>query len=75
MKWRWGAIAAFAILLACGAAWFYQRSPLRGLPYKDSFAAGKSEEWAAYGGTWRVAQGAMRNESDERGAKLITGSS
>ena len=75
MKWRWGAIAAFAILLACGAAWFYQRSPLRGLPYKDSFAAGKSEEWTAYGGTWRVAQGAMRNESDERGAKLITGSS
>jgi len=45
MKWRWGAIAAFAILLACGAAWFYQRSPLRGLPYKDSFAAGKSEGW------------------------------
>ncbi len=76
MKWRWGLIAAFAALLSCGAAWrFYQRSPLRGLPYKDSFEAGKSEEWTAYGGTWRVAQGAMRNESDERGAKLMTGSS
>jgi signal transduction histidine kinase len=76
MKRRWGVIAAFVALLACGAAWlFYQRSPLRGLPYKDSFEAGKSEEWTAYGGTWRVAQGAMRNESDERGAKLITGSS
>ncbi len=76
MKWRWRVIAAFVALLACGTAWlFYQRSPLRGLPYKDSFEAGKSEEWTAYGGTWRVAQGAMRNESDERGAKLITGSS
>jgi signal transduction histidine kinase len=76
MKWRWGVIAAFVALLSCAAAWlFYQRSPLRGVPYKDSFAAGKSEEWTAYGGTWRVAQGAMRNESDERGAKLITGSS
>ena len=75
MKWRWGVIAAFVALLSCAAAWlFYQRSPLRGVPYKDSFATGKSEEWTAYGGTWRVAQGAMRNESDERGAKLITGS-
>src|ERR1700722_18107903 len=76
MKRRWGVIAAFVALLACGAAWlFYQRSPLRGLPYKDSFEAGKSEEWTAYGGPLRVVQGAMPNESDERGAKLITGSS
>jgi signal transduction histidine kinase len=76
MKWRWGVIAACLALLACGTAWrFYERSPLHGLPYKDSFEAGKSEEWTAYGGTWRVAQGAMRNESDERGAKLMTGSS
>jgi len=75
MKSRWGVIAAFLVLLACGTAWrFYERSPRRGLPYKDSFEAGKSEEWTAYGGTWRVAQGAMRNESDERGAKLMTGS-
>jgi signal transduction histidine kinase len=73
---KWGVIAAFVALLSCGAGWrFYQRSPLRGVPYKDSFEAGKSEEWTAYGGTWRVAQGAMRNESDERGAKLMTGSS
>jgi signal transduction histidine kinase len=75
MKWRWGVIAAFVALL-CAVGWrFYQRSPLHGLPYKDSFEVGKSEEWTAYGGTWRVAQGTMRNESDERGAKLMTGSS
>lgn len=30
--------------------------------------------WQAYGGTWEVRDGAMDNISDDRGAKLITGS-
>lgn len=74
MKWAW--IAALLALFAVGATALlvYRRSPWRGLPYKDSFEAGNSEEWSAYGGTWRVTQGAVRNESDERGAKLMTGS-
>jgi signal transduction histidine kinase len=49
-------------------------SPWRGLPYRDSFAAGNASEWRALAGTWQVVDGAMRNDSDERGAKLITGS-
>ena len=49
-------------------------SPSRSLPYRDSFAAGNASEWRALGGTWQVVDGAMRNDSDERGAKLITGS-
>lgn len=28
----------------------------------------------AFGGTWEAADGIMRNNSDERGAKLMTGS-
>jgi len=52
----------------------YLRSPARGLPYKDSFAAGTADEWNAFGGTWGIFDGGMRNDSDERGAKLMTGS-
>lgn len=52
----------------------YWRNPARGLPYRDSFASGKAEEWTAFGGTWELRQGSMRNDSDERGAKLLTGS-
>ncbi len=53
----------------------YIRGPARGLPYRDSFANGKADEWKAFGGTWELVNGAMRNNSDERGAKLISGSS
>jgi len=52
----------------------YWRSPARGLPYFDSFAAGKDEEWQAFGGTWELSDGSMRDDSNERGAKLFTGS-
>jgi signal transduction histidine kinase len=43
--------------------------------YRDSFAFGITAEWHAYGGSWDSYEGAIRNNSDERGAKLITGSS
>ncbi len=73
-RWRWMSAVA-ALLLAGAVAWvIYDRSPYRGLPYRDSFQVGSSEEWKAYGGTWRVAHDAIWNESDERGAKLMTGS-
>ena len=52
----------------------YLRSPSRGLPYRDSFVRGNSDDWKALGGTWEMANGEMRNNSDERGAKLLTGS-
>lgn len=67
------------VLLSLAAALLFflipDRSWLLGLPYHDSFAKGSSDEWHAIGGTWELAEGAMRNESDERGAKLIAGSS
>jgi signal transduction histidine kinase len=64
-------LLAVVVLLRLPA---YLHSPSRGLPYHDSFANGKADEWKALGGTWEVANGAMRNDSDERGAKLLTGS-
>jgi hypothetical protein len=52
----------------------YLRLPSRGLPYHDHFAGGHNSEWTAYGGNWKVQGGIIRNESNERGAKLVTGS-
>jgi signal transduction histidine kinase len=34
----------------------------------------RRDDWTAYGGTWEAADGVMRNNSDERGAKLMSGS-
>jgi hypothetical protein len=51
-----------------------QQSPNRGLPYHDGFASSDIAEWTAYGGNWKVQDGTMVNESNERGAKLVTGS-
>ena len=74
---RWVFVAAGLLgiaLLAAALAWLYWPSPTRGLPYRDTFALGKADEWTAFGGTWELVNGAMRNDSDERGAKLLTGS-
>lgn len=74
-RWQW----IFAVSLASMAAVaVYSLVPFRdfllGLPYHDSFASGETDEWHALGGTWELSDGAIRNESDERGAKLISGS-
>jgi signal transduction histidine kinase len=63
------------VLIAIGFGFFTRvRSRILGFPYQDSFSGGKADEWRALGGTWEVVDGTMRNDSDERGAKLLTGS-
>lgn len=44
------------------------------LPWQDSFATGDSAGWQSFGGAWSLYQGGIRNNSDERGAKFVTGS-
>lgn len=80
MSWAHGArirwvVSAAALLLLSSLAfvWYRQAMPSR-LPYHDSFASGRMGEWQAFGGAWAVYNGAIRNNSDERGAKFITGS-
>ena len=63
-----------AAVLVLAAIWLHHSSPSRGLSYRDTFAEGRADEWKAFGGTWELANGTMRNDSDERGAKLVTGS-
>lgn len=69
-----GSLLGLSLALAMIAYRVYLRSPGRGLPYRDDFAKGNSDEWKALGGTWELVNGTMRNDSDERGAKLLTGS-
>lgn len=71
-----GVLLALAVLVLFVLGLFlYTHSSAHGLPYRDSFAKGKADEWQAFGGTWELADGSMHNDSDDRGAKLLTGSS
>jgi len=77
MKWaylknRW-LIATLSFLALIGAICLlsYKHEPR----YHDSFAQGMTSEWRAYAGNWEVLGDAIRNNSDERGAKFVTGSS
>lgn len=69
----WFVIASVALL--CGAsAWLLWK---RGeIPPDHIYAlqGGKLEGAQAFGGAWEVVDGVVRNNSDERGAKLVTGS-
>jgi hypothetical protein len=74
---RWtlfGSLFSLLLLLMIFGVNTYSHNTNRGLPYHDSFAKGAAEEWKAFGGSWEVTNGAMRNDSDERGAKLLSGS-
>ena len=77
LRGRFG-VAIFAAMPIVAIGWSAdlpsQRLKSWKLPYRDSFATGQADEWTAFGGTWQIADGAMRNDSDERGAKLMTGS-
>ena len=71
-SWWIAALAALALLAGAIAAWrwFATARPV----YRDDFAQNRADEWHAVGGAWRLAAGAMHNDSDERGAKMLTGS-
>jgi signal transduction histidine kinase len=71
----WFRFAVCLFFLAVAGAAFYVIQVPREPHYRDSFGSGETAEWHAYGGSWDSYQGMIRNNSDERGAKLITGSS
>jgi signal transduction histidine kinase len=68
-------IASVALVALVAAAlsfrWYSARTaqPL----YQDSFRLDKQDQWQPFGGAWQASGGAMRNDSDERGAKLMNG--
>jgi two-component sensor histidine kinase len=71
---RWFGFVLCLLLLGATVAGLHVLRAPRGPHYSDSFASGGTAEWHAYGGSWDSYQGTIRNNSDERGAKLITGS-
>lgn len=76
----WLTIASVALLTAGIAARFaYVSWTGREPHFHDSFVRDGNGDplqggWQAFGGTWQVVNGAMVNISDDRGAKLMNGS-
>lgn len=73
------ALQLFIVLpiLVAAASWLiltWLHNPMRGLPRIIEPQSGSLDDWQAFGGTWVVKHGAIRNDSDERGAKIVTGS-
>jgi hypothetical protein len=69
----WIAALALVVLVGGGVAawrWFAASRPF----YRDDFAQNRVDEWNAVGGAWRLVGGAMHNDSDECGAKMLSGS-
>lgn len=67
-------VAAAAIVVCIFAGWLaIAKSKRQSLPFYGNSKSISNGQWQAYGGTWDVVKGSLRNESTERGAKLITG--
>ena len=75
--WRKWVILTAAALIFLGALllFTFMRGRRTVLPYRDSFSSNSATQWQAFGGAWQLSNGTMFNRSDERGAKLIAGSS
>jgi len=69
------AISAVVVGIALGSVLLIRSRQSPHLPYHDAFAQSEAREWTPYGGDWQLTNGMAMNRSDERGAKLITGSS
>ena len=66
------AVTAIALLAVCGV--FVLPSIARRGPLSaQSVSLARQDDWQAFGGTWQYADGVMQNNSDERGAKLMSG--
>ncbi|HEY8458884.1 MAG TPA: family 16 glycoside hydrolase, partial [Blastocatellia bacterium] len=69
------ATALSILIVGIAGGWrLYINSPGYSLPYHARFTPDVEEEWTALGGAWEVIDGAMRNDSNDRGAKLLMGS-
>ena len=68
-----GAVILILAGIVGGRLWYLGR-PGYGMPYFAKFTPDGEDRWTAYGGTWEVVDGSVRNDSNDRGAKLLTGS-
>ena len=67
---------AFACLVFGAWLWLRRSHANSVVPSRSyQLVAGRMDEWKAVGGMWEVDNGVIRDNSTERGAKLLTGSS
>jgi signal transduction histidine kinase len=66
-------LAAVVLFLVAIGAITYRSIVRRGPTQHQTISLEKQDDWQAFGGTWQYAGGIMSNNSDERGAKLMTG--
>ena len=74
-KWplAFGLIAACLVFVAL--IWLNWRRTENFVPsHSWALQSGQMSEWKAYGGSWEMANGVVRSDSYERGAKLLSGS-
>jgi signal transduction histidine kinase len=75
----WSACAVLVVVSGATAFWIVSGRWQASQPYfQDNFSRklnsqASHDNWQAYGGTWQVGDGVMRNISDDRGAKLMNG--
>ncbi|MDR3737075.1 MAG: histidine kinase [Acidobacteriaceae bacterium] len=67
--------AATVLVLICLSALLYWNSAQLEMRHFNQINAMSLSPWNVYGGTWQVGSGLVRNNSDDRGAKLLAGSS
>lgn len=74
--WRWFAVIALVTVLVCLAIPLIHRRNIEGVPPRRVYLLTHDHlrEWQPIGGKWKMANGIVYNDSDERGAKLLTGS-
>ena len=71
--WFIGFVVSIALIAtALSLRWHWHRTSRQPL-YHDSFRLDRQDDWQPFGGAWETVDGAMRNNSDERGAKLMNG--
>jgi signal transduction histidine kinase len=68
-----GGVCLAVTAMVAFLAWRLSASRLDA-PAAHTASLDRREDWTAYGGTWEAVDGVMRNNSDERGAKLMSGS-
>ena len=67
-----GAASCALAILVVGAT-LYRSYERRG-PFEHQFVSlDRQDDWQAFGGAWQYVDRSLRNNSDERGAKLLTG--
>ncbi|MCU1330423.1 MAG: two-component system sensor kinase [Bryobacterales bacterium] len=68
-------ISTFVVVIILIGAWRLRITrPGYGLPFTPHFGPGEKAQWTALGGVWEVLGNSIRNDANDRGAKIITGS-